>query len=188
MIAFLKRFIAGNGVSPAVARLDAAASWRYLVRLGVLIDCSCKDVVEVSALPEIVFRNTRLEDMIWDNLTLPRLVVNHCEVEELSAVNAALSGANWCWSALVNVDFSLADLSSTDFRAGYFVKVNFSGADLRHADLRHAVLENCDFSEANLTGALMTANVIDKSILTSLQMRSIKLCRQDGPEPPDGGK
>jgi len=183
MIAFIKKVVSGRSCNRVAKRLDFGESCRHLACSGIISAREVDVMASTMVSNGLIIRNTRLENLVWDNLSLPGIRVDHCEIDELSAVNVMMSRSLWCWSSLANVDFSLADLYGADFRAGYLAWVNFRGSNLRNVDFRHSVLENCDFTDAVMDNALIGADVVDKLNLTPTQLKSINICRKTNSEP-----
>jgi uncharacterized protein YjbI with pentapeptide repeats len=120
------------------------------------------------------------------NLTLQRAFICRSGFTDVSMQNTDLSGSFICWNDFIRVDFTGAILKSCDFRANLLDSVNFEGADLSSSDLRHCQVENCNFANAVMTDCTIPERLLPALKLSPQQTDSLKVCRDDGEEPPGG--
>jgi uncharacterized protein YjbI with pentapeptide repeats len=132
------------------------------------------------------FRTLVSNEVLLDNLTLPRTFIGRSEVNKSSFRNTDLTESNLCWNDFLGVDFTGAILAAADMRSSQFLDVTFAAADLRGADMRRSSFERCRFEGAILDGAVLTKNQAGALSLTPEQRRAIDWRRDPGGEPGGG--
>ncbi len=134
----------------------------------------------------VSFFRTMLADSTLEHLTLPRTLFGRSEIRATSFQDTDLSESTANWNDFIDVDFSTADLSRSDFRACILQSVRFRGAKLADVDFRHCGFTACDFSGADLTDAKITRKAGASLQLSSEQQRVIDWQADDGEEPEGG--
>lgn len=134
----------------------------------------------------VSFFRTMLADSKMEDLTLPRTFFGRSEIRATSFRNTDLSESTANWNDFIDVDFSAADISRSDFRACVFERTRFVGARLVDVDFRHCSFKNCDFAGAELTGAKFANQASASLQFSSEQRRLINWQTTDGEEPEGG--
>jgi uncharacterized protein YjbI with pentapeptide repeats len=132
------------------------------------------------------FFRTMLADSKIEHLTLPRTFFGRSEIRATSFRDSDLSETTANWNDFVDVDFSAADISRSDFRACVFERTRFSGAKLAGVDFRHCSFTGCDFAGADLAGAKFTKKTGASLRLSSDQQGTVDWQVDDGEEPEGG--
>jgi uncharacterized protein YjbI with pentapeptide repeats len=116
----------------------------------------------------VTMHDTYLHGVTMDHVTSSHLILERCQLVDLSILDARLDWLGLRASRLAKVDLSgtqFGYLSMRDCSAAgstwkraqlvgsYFSNCDLSGADLTGADLTGASFSNCDLSGANLSGA-----------------------------------
>ena len=160
----------------------------------------CLQLIDAGEIPRMPYAQPRHDDevsgvsffreMLADakmaNLTLPRTFISRSEIRDSSFKNSDLSESTANWNDFINVDFSLADLSGSDFRACLLERVKFKGAKLVGVDLRYCGFKNCNFTDADLTDAKLTHKAGAALKLSDEQKSVIHWQADDGEEPAGG--
>lgn len=126
------------------------------------------------------------EEMLLEQLSLPRTFINRCEINGVSFQNTDLSESFICWNDLLNVNLANVDLHNSDMRSNYFRNVTFKESNLTNADLRRATFENCDFANAIMTDCKLDLVYVSFLDLSPEQRKQIDWCSDPGEEPPGG--
>lgn len=79
--------------------------------------------------------------------------------------NADLSGEDFSFKDLMNVDFENADLSNCNFQFAFLFGANFKNANLTNSDLSGAILQGCNLEGANLSNCNLTWSTINNANL-----------------------
>jgi uncharacterized protein YjbI with pentapeptide repeats len=117
------------------------------------------------------FVDVVLEEVDFEDLTLPRTLFDRCRVHGVSFRNtdlnlSCLDGNDW-----IDCDFTDAVLICAYLRKAVFFGCRFVNCQLIGADLRGATLTGCDFTGANLTGARLDRALKDSVALNESQSR-----------------
>jgi len=114
--------------------------------------------------PGLRLADREFEEKDFEDLALPRTLVERCRFLGCSFRNtdlhqSCLAGSDW-----IDGDFSEAALIGAEVRDCRLAACRFVGAVLIGCDLRGAALEQCDFAGADLTGARINREL--KAVLT----------------------
>lgn len=121
-----------------------------------------------------------------EHLTLPRTFFSRSEIRAISFRGSELCQSTANWNDFIDVDFTSADLTDSDFRACLFEQVRFIEANLSGVDFRYCGFKNCDFSGAELSGAKLTQKV-GRALHLSPEQQSVIDWQADDGEEPEGG-
>jgi uncharacterized protein YjbI with pentapeptide repeats len=172
-------------------RLSWQDSWRFLaLRGGSLPENWPEDPGEMdtpspekkSALP--CLRDSRYQEADFENLTLPRTLIDRCRFHGISFRNSDLH-LSLLSGEFIDCDFSEAVLICAHLGQASFFACRFLHAILIGAELRGATLEHCDFTGADLTGARLDRTLKMTLPLSDLQRRIMVDWRAPDDEGPD---
>jgi uncharacterized protein YjbI with pentapeptide repeats len=79
--------------------------------------------------------------------------------------NADLSGEDFSFKYLMNVDFENADLSNCNLQFAFLLGANLKNANLADSDLSGAILQGCNLEGANLSNCNLTWSTINNANL-----------------------
>ncbi len=123
------------------------------------------------------FRGLRFADAVheevdFEDLTLPRTLVERCRFHGVSFRNTDLSlscldGNDW-----IDCDFTDARLICVSLCKGVLFGCRFRNCQLIGSDLRGATLSGCDFTGADLTGTKID-RALKESLVLSEPQRSL---------------
>jgi uncharacterized protein YjbI with pentapeptide repeats len=177
-----------------VRRLSWKKSWQLLAQRGGLLPEEWPDKVgrlnvpipeDRAPVPRL--RDLRFDEIDFENLTLPRTLLERCRFHGVSFRNSDLR-ESCLVSDFIDCDFSEVVLTCAELGGSSFFGCRFVNAVLIGAELRGATLEHCDFTGANLTGARLDRVLKETLVLDDYQRRVMVDWRapdDEGPDDPD---
>jgi hypothetical protein len=149
-----------EGVTAGITRLPFAQSCDLIAKYG---DVPADLTLSLNAgvpqyddeLSGVSFFRTRIYEVRWERLTLPRTFFGRSEIEKSSFAWSDFTESNLCWNDFKEVCFKGTLLKGADLRASTFRHCNFNQSDLTGADLRRSTFVKCNFGGAKLTNAII---------------------------------
>jgi uncharacterized protein YjbI with pentapeptide repeats len=175
-------------------RLSWQKSWRFLAQQGGLLPEEWPNgpgelniPVPDDKAPVPRLRDARFDEVDFENLTLPRTLIERCRFHGVSLRNTDLR-ESCLVGDFIDCDFSDVVLTCAQLGGANFFACKFANAILIGAELRGATLEHCDFTDANLTGARMDRALKGTLTLSDYQRQAMVDWRADDDEGPDDPK
>lgn len=172
-------------------RLTWQDSWRVLVARGGEVPNDWPDHVREIDMPNPAtllrqprLRQLRFDEADFENLTLPRTLIDGCRFHAVSFRNTDLCLA-YLAAEFIDCDFAGCVLTCADLGRSTFFGCRFTDATLVAAELRGATLDHCDFAGADLTGARLDRALKAALALSDYQRRVMVDWRAPDDEGPD---